>query len=84
MKELYSDVTNRYLLYNGAIDVDKSEGHAITSSKNQLNISMMQIRILDTFFQYMNNIDGDQDVVKVSSGFESFLLTFACESVLCL
>ncbi len=69
MKELYSDATNRYLRYNTAIDDNKSEGHVTTIFKNHLNI--MQMRLLDAFFQYMKNIDGHQDVslddVKVQS-----------------
>jgi hypothetical protein len=62
LKELYSDAANRYLRYNTAIDDNKSEGRVITNFKNHLNISIMQMRLLDAFFQYMKNIDGHQDV----------------------
>jgi hypothetical protein len=62
LKELYSDATNRYLRYNTAIDDNKSEGHVTTIFKNHLNISIMEMRLLDAFFQYMKNIDGHQDV----------------------
>jgi hypothetical protein len=48
-------------MYNTGTNGNKSEGHVTTNSKNHLNISIIQIRLLDAFFQYMKNIDGHQD-----------------------
>jgi hypothetical protein len=49
-------------MHNTTTGGNKSEGYLTTNSKNQLNISIMQIRLLDAFFQYMKNIDGHHDV----------------------
>ncbi|CAF2928551.1 unnamed protein product, partial [Rotaria sp. Silwood2] len=62
LKKLYSDAAKRYSIYNTGTDGNKSEGHVTTNSENHLNISIMQIRLLDAFLQYMKNIDGHQDV----------------------